>query len=239
MDMSSRAWGSSYRPPVRLLHIDDDADLLDSLRVALGAEGHVVTGVTAGRAGLALLQREAFDAIICDVNLPDLDGFSICRQLRARGDTTPLVLLTSRDGDIDEALGLELGADDYVTKPFSMRVLLARLGALVRRSSTPAGDVLRAGELEIDRGRLSIQFRDAPIPATLTELRLLAALVERPGRVMSRESLLERAREDDSFVAPRLVDTYVARLRKKLEEIEPGAGGLIETVTGAGYRWRD
>ncbi len=225
---------------MRLLLIDDDADLLDSLRVVLGAEGHAITALTAGRPGLALLQRERFDAIVCDVNLPDVDGFSICRQLRARGDTTPLVLLTSRDGDIDEALGLELGADDYMTKPFSTRVLLARLGALARRAAVPErDDIVRAGELEIDRERLTIRSRSNVIAATLTELRLLAALVERPGRVLSREVLLERAREDDSFVAPRLVDTYVARLRKKLDEIRAGDGALIETVTGAGYRWRE
>ncbi|MBS1120636.1 MAG: DNA-binding response regulator ChvI [Deltaproteobacteria bacterium] len=225
---------------MRLLLIDDDADLLDGLRVVLGAEGHVITALTAGRPAVALLQAERFDAIVCDVNLPDLDGFAICRQLRARGDTTPLVLLTSRDGDIDEALGLELGADDYMTKPFSTRVLLARLGALARRAA-PAlqDDLVRAGELEIDRERLSIRYRHIAIPATLTELRLLVALAERPGRVLAREVLLERAREDDSFVAPRLVDTYIARLRKKLDEIEPGAGAQIETVTGAGYRWRE
>ena len=225
---------------MRLLLIDDDADLLASLRVVLGAEGHTVTAAIAGRQGLGLAERERFDAIVCDINLPDVDGFSICRQLRARGDTTPLVLLTSRDGDIDEALGLELGADDYITKPFSTRVLLARLVALARRAATPErDDIVRAGELEIDRERLAIRYKRAPIAATLTELRLLAALIERPGRVLARDVLLQRAREDDSFVAPRLVDTYVARLRKKLEEIEPGAGAQIETVTGAGYRWRE
>ena len=217
--------------------VDDDAALVDTLRLVLEAEGHGVAAATGGRAALEAAERERFDAIVCDVNMPDLDGFTVCRKLRARGDATPLVLLTSRDSEIDEALGLELGADDYVTKPFSARVLLARLGALARRH-TAAASLLRAGELTIDRERLAIAFRGSPIPATLTELRLLAALVERPGRVLSRERLLELAREDDSVVAPRLVDTYVARLRKKLDEIEPGAGQLIETVTGAGYRWR-
>ncbi len=220
--------------------VDDDAALIDSLRIVLEAEGHAVTTASGGKPALAAAERDQFDAIVCDVNMPDLDGFSVCRQLRARGDPTSLVLLTSRDSDIDEALGLELGADDYMTKPFSARVLLARLGALARRTATPeAESIVRAGELVIDRARLAIVFRGAPIPATLTELRLLVALVERPGRVLSRERLLELAREDDSVVAPRLVDTYVGRLRKKLDKIEPGAAALIETVTGAGYRWRD
>ena len=224
---------------MRLLLVDDDAALLESLAIVLRAEQHDVTTVAAGRAALEAAERERFDAIVCDVNLPDIDGFTVCRRLRARGDATPLVLLTSRDSDIDEALGLELGADDYVTKPFSQRVLLARLAALVRRTAaaTPA-DIVRAGELEIDRSRLAITYRGAPIAATLTELRLLATLIERPGHVLSRDRLLELAREDDSVVAPRLVDTYVARLRRKLDEIEHGAGKLIETVTGAGYRWR-
>jgi two-component system OmpR family response regulator/two-component system response regulator ChvI len=224
---------------VRVLVIDDDRELLESLVVVLGAQEHAVVTASGGRAGLALAETERFDAIVCDINMPDLDGFTLCRKLRASGNRTPLVLLTSRDGEIDEALGLDLGADDYMTKPFSTRVLLARLGALVRRSGTPAvDDIVRAGELEIDRERLAIRFKGTAIEATLTELRLLAALAERPGRVLGREALLERAREDDSHVALRIVDTYVARLRKKLDAVEPGAGAAIETVTGAGYRWR-
>lgn len=224
---------------MRLLLIDDDEALLESLSIVLGADGHVAVTVATGRGGLDRLERERFDAVICDINLPDVDGFTVCRKLRARGDATALVLLTSRDGDIDEALGLELGADDYVTKPFSHRVLLARLAALARRAGGVArSDIVRAGELEIDRGRLEIRFRGTPIVATLTELRLIAALIEQPGRVLSRDKLLSLAREDDSVVAPRLVDTYVARLRKKLDEIEAGAGKRIETV-GAGYRWRE
>ena len=223
---------------MRVLVIDDDGELLDSLSLVLGAHGHTAVTARGGRTGLALAERDRFDAIICDINMPDLDGFSICRTLRASGNRTPLVLLTSRDGDIDEALGLELGADDYVTKPFSARVLMARLAALARRTATLAtDDILRANDLVIDRERLTITFQGSAIEATLTELRLLAALIERPGRVLAREALLERAREDDSHVAPRLVDTYVARLRKKLDAISPGAGSLIQTVTGAGYKW--
>ena len=225
---------------MRILLVDDDAALLESLQLVLGAEGHTVTTRAAGKPALALLEHERFDAIVCDVNMPNLDGFTLCRQLRARGDATPLILLTSRDGEIDEALGLDLGADDYMTKPFSVRVLLARLGALARRATAPAtaDAIVRAGDLVIDRDRLTIRFRDTPIAATLTELRILAALAEHPGRVLSRDRLLELGREDDSVVAPRLVDTYVGRLRRKLDEVHAGAGQLVETVTGAGYRWR-
>jgi len=227
---------------VRVLVIDDDAGLLASLAALLAADGHEVVTTGEGRRGLALAERGGLDVIVCDINLPDLDGFALCRQLRGAGIATPLILLTSRDGDVDEALGLDLGADDYMTKPFSPRVLLARLRALARRASAPAAPEaeVRRGELVIDRERLTIHYAGARIPATVTELRLLAALVERPGRVLSRERLLAAARDDDeSVVAPRLADTYVARLRRKLDGVRAGAGASIETVTGAGYRWRD
>jgi two-component system OmpR family response regulator/two-component system response regulator ChvI len=223
---------------VRLLLIDDDEELLASLAQVLRGTGNdVVTANTGGR-GLALTTEQAFDAILCDINLPDLDGFSVCRQLRSAGATIPIVLLSSRDGEIDQALGLDLGADDYVTKPFSTRILLARLGALARRTRAQSGDVVRAGELAIDRARLEISFEGMPIATTLTELRMLAALAEHPGTVLSRERLLQLGREDDSVVAPRIVDTYIARLRRKLDEVRAGAGASIETVIGAGYRWR-
>jgi two-component system OmpR family response regulator/two-component system response regulator ChvI len=127
-----------------------------------------------------------------------------------------------------------------MTKPFSPRVLLARLGALTRRAApVERPRTLSRGELAIDLDRLAITIAGSPVEATLTELRMLAALVEHAGRVLSRERLLALGREDESFVAPRIVDTYVARLRKKLEAVQPGYGARIETVTGAGYRWRD
>lgn len=223
---------------MRVLVADDDAALVEALRVLLAGQGHTIVAASGGTQALALAEHGEVDAIVCDINMPDLDGFSVCRQLRARGVTTPLVLLTSRDSDIDEALGLELGADDYVTKPFSPRVLLARLAALVRRTSARP-NVVRAGELAIDLDRLAIELAGTPIAATLTELRMLAALVEHAGRVLSRDKLLALGRDDDSVVAPRIVDTYVARLRKKLDAARAGWGARIETVTGAGYRWRD
>ena len=239
--MAQRDRGEVRLRDVRILVVDDDAALLDSLRIVLTAEAHDVVCIGTGKGALAHAQRERFDAILCDVNLPDLDGLQVCRQLRARDDRTPFILITSRDGDIDEALGLDLGADDYITKPFSIRVLLARLGALIRRTApaTTGTARVRAGQLEIDLERCEIRYRQQLVPASLTELRLLAALAERAGRVISRDALLARARDDDSVVASRLVDTYVARLRRKLEHIEAGAGRQLETVTGAGYRWRD
>jgi DNA-binding response OmpR family regulator len=186
--------------------------------------------------------RESPDLIISDVNMPRLDGFALCRKLRAAGNPVPLVLLTSRDSEIDEALGLELGADDYVAKPFSTRVLLARIEALLRRETMRRGAsassaILRAGELALDAERLEASYRGTSLTLTLTEFRLLEALARRPGIVLSRERLLELVRGDDSVVVERIIDAYVSRLRRKIEAIEPGYDG-IETVIGAGYRLR-
>jgi DNA-binding response OmpR family regulator len=183
------------------------------------------------------------DLVLSDVNMPGLDGFSLCRRLRDAGVNAPIVLLTARDTEIDQALGLELGADDYVTKPFSTRVLLARVGALLRREQLrrapePAETTIRASGLELSTERMEATYAGKPFVTTVTEFRLLCVLAARPGVVYSREALLERIRGDDSVVVDRLVDTYVRRLRRKIEEIDPAFDG-IETLVGAGYRWRD
>lgn len=230
-------------PRPSLLLVEDDVPAAVALATALREQGgYDVHAVHDGREGLALTETRRWDAIVSDVNLPGLDGLSLCRRVRERGDSTPLVLLTSRDSEIDEALGLELGADDYVTKPFSLRVLIARLAALSRRTRATnedraEEDVLVVGPLAIDRGRLEVRWHGELVTTTVTELRMLEALATRPGRVLSREQLLELGREDDSFVAPRIVDTYVARLRKKLDAVRADSHP-IETVVGAGYRFR-
>jgi DNA-binding response OmpR family regulator len=225
---------------MRVLLIEDDAALLATLALSFEAAGHEALTAPDGARGLDLARAGGADVIISDVNLPGVDGFTICRKLRAEGRRVPIILLTSRDSEIDEALGLDLGADDYVTKPFSTRVLLSRVAALHRRAQPEVADeatVIRAGELAVDASRAEVRFRGVPLSVTVTEMRLLAALARRPGVLFSRERLLALAREDDSVVAPRIVDTYVARLRKKLQAIDPGAE-LIETVIGAGYRLR-
>ena len=226
----------------RILLIDDDESLLDVLSLAIEDAAHQVAVARDGLEGLRRARADRPELILCDVNLPRLDGFSLCRQLRAAGDRTPLVLLTSRDSEIDEALGLELGADDYVSKPFSTRVLLARVAALLRReqlrSGAPAAAApLRCGELELDPDRLSVAYAGTAVAVTVTEFRLLEALARRPGIVLSRARLLETVRGDESVVADRIIDTYVRRLRRKLEAID-ASFSCIETVIGAGYRWR-
>jgi DNA-binding response OmpR family regulator len=189
-----------------------------------------------------VIRKERPETILCDVNMPGLDGFSVCRRLREQGDPVPFILLTSRDSDIDETLGLDLGADDYIAKPFSMRVLLARVAALLRREAlrrkaevepAPIG----SGPLRLSPERIEVTFHDRAVTVTVTEFRLLEALVRRPGVVLSRARLLSLVRGDDTVVIDRIVDTYVRRLRRKLEQIDPSFERL-ETVVGAGYRFR-
>jgi DNA-binding response OmpR family regulator len=226
-----------------VLLIEDDRALVDALSMAFEDAGHAVIAAFDGRDGLARVERDRPDVVICDVQLPRLDGLSLCRALRERGDRVPILLLTARGAEIDESLGLDLGADDYVIKPASVRVLLARVNALLRRqallrappSSGGEPPLIIAGDLVIDRERLEARYRGAPIETTVTEIRLLEAFASRPGIVLSRARLLALARGDDSVVDDRLIDTYVRRLRRKFEAIDPSFHA-IETVIGAGYR---
>lgn len=226
----------------RIVLIDDDLALLDVLGLAFEDAGHDVTTATDGRAGLERIQQVQPDAVVSDVNMPRLDGFALCRSLREAGNRVPVVLLTSREGEVDEALGLDLGADDYVTKPFSTRVLLARIAALLRRQAVrdderaqAATAVRTIGRLMLHAERLEARWQDAPLVTTVTEFRILEVLTERCGVVLSRAAILERVR-GDTVVAERIVDTYVRRLRRKFEAIDPGFD-RVETVVGAGYRW--
>lgn len=226
-----------------ILLIEDDAALVDVLSLAFEDAGYRVASARDGVDGLARATRDRPALVVSDVNMPRLDGFSLCKRLRAAGNAVPLILLTSRDSEIDQALGLELGADDYVSKPFSTRVLLARVHALLRRQELRAAAAaarpgIVAGRLELDVDRLEARYLGALLEVTLTEFRLLEALAGRAGAVLSRDRLLGLARGEDSVVDVRLVDTYVRRLRRKLEAVEPGFD-RIETVIGAGYRWRD
>lgn len=225
----------------RVLLIDDDPSLRDVLAMALEDAGHAVVCAADGREGLRRFQTGTHEVVVSDVNMPELDGFSLCRRIRESGSQVPLVLLTSRDSEIDEALGLELGADDYVTKPFSTRVLLARISALLRREAhrrAPAPTEVRTlGPLSVDAERMEVCWRDTALVLTVTEFRLVDTLSNRPGVVFSRSQLLDRIRGDDSIVAERLVDTYVRRLRRKFEATD-SSFAEIETMVGAGYRWR-
>ncbi len=225
----------------RILVIDDDRGLCDMLAMAIEDAGHTVHTAPDGLRGHQAATGLSPDLLVSDVNMPGLDGFSLCRRLREEGILAPIILLTARDTEIDEALGLELGADDYIVKPFHARVLLARIRALLRREAMRHGGPgaeLVAGGLSLDLDRLEARYLGQRLETTVTEFRLLVALAERPGVVFSRAQLLDRMRGDSTSVVERLVDTYVRRLRRKLEAIEP-AFGAIETVIGAGYRWEE
>lgn len=228
-----------------ILLIDDDAELLDVLAMAVEDAGHEVVTASDGITGMGQVQRTSPALIISDVNMPSLDGLSLCKRLRDGGDTTPIILLTSRDNEVDEALGLELGADDYVAKPFSTRVLLARVAALLRREErrrTPAeddtGSRVEKGDLTLDAERLEVRWKGEGVVVTVTEFRMIEAFARRPGVVLNRDRLLDLIRGDDSVVAQRIIDTYVRRLRRKFESVD-ASFDKIETVIGAGYRWKD
>lgn len=225
-----------------ILLIDDDASLLDALALAFEDDGHDVLTAPDGGRGWAAATDKQPDLVVSDVNMPGMDGFTLCRKLREAGSDVPIVLLTARDNEIDEALGLELGADDYVHKPFSTRVLLARVRSLLRRqdlraSGTKGADTVELGHLAMDPDRLEVRWRGTLLVTTVTEFRMLQALAARPGIVLSRERMLELTRDDGTVVAERIVDTYIRRLRRKFEAIDADFA-CIDTVIGAGYTWR-
>lgn len=227
----------------RILIVDDDETLLDVLSLSFEDQGYEVQTAADGSAGLRKVAEEHPDLVISDVNMPGVDGFTLCRQLREAGDEVPLILLTSRDHEVDEAIGLDLGADDYVTKPFSTRVLLARVAALLRREALRRGDgetdeLRQVGALTLRPQRLDVRWKDRPIAVTVSEFRLLEALTGRPGVVFTRDQLLDRVRGSDSVVVDRIIDTWIRRLRKKFTAVD-ATFDRIETVVGAGYRWAE
>jgi DNA-binding response OmpR family regulator len=226
-----------------ILLADDDPDFRDVLALSFEEDGWEVNEVGNGDAALRELRTNTPDILICDINMPGADGFTVCRTARDEGIDVPIILLTTRDGDIDEALGLDLGADDYVTKPFSDRALKARVRALMRRTTarrddSPDADSLTRGPLNMEPEKLRATCAGQAIDLTVTEFRLLHFLARSPGRVYSRGQLLDAMRADDSFVAERMVDSYIGRIRRKLGEAVPDFEP-IETVIGAGYRWSE
>jgi DNA-binding response OmpR family regulator len=229
----------------RILLIDDDVTLTAILAAALGDEGWSVTTARNGAEGLRRFEAEGADLLILDILMPEMDGLEVCRRIRRKG-AVPIILLSSRGEEVDRVTGLETGADDYLTKPFSTRELVARIRAIDRRTSVrdaPAPSALgegrvEAGELVIDLARFSVQWRGRAVVLTRSELQLLAALARHRGLVLSRDRLLEVARGDDTTVTDRTVDTFVKRLRKKIREVDP-AFDEIETVIGVGYRYRE
>jgi two-component system, OmpR family, phosphate regulon response regulator OmpR len=218
----------------RILLIEDDLRLAGMLEEYLGKAGFHVVHAETGARGLAAHGREAMDAIILDLMLPDMDGLEICRKIRVRSDT-PILMLTARGDATDRVVGLEMGADDYLPKPFEPRELLARLRAILRRGRGGAkSDVLRFGRLEIDRGSREVRLDGAPRALKSYQFALLLALAEHAGRVMSRDALLDLVRGEALEAFDRSIDVHVSRIRAAIED-DPKKPRRIITVRGAGY----
>ena len=226
----------------RILLVDDERSVQKLLAWPLRKEGYDVVEAYDGREALNQFRDGGFDLIVLDLMLPKVDGFDVCRQIRSRS-TVPIIMLTAKTEEIDKVLGLELGADDYITKPFSLREFRSRVKAVLRRAAlTPAEESLEEpledGELEIDFEKRIVTIRGEPVRLTYVEFEILAALARSPGRVFSRLQLLERVWGDAAYRDPRTVDVHIRHLREKLER-DAKHPELIFTVRGVGYRFRD
>ena len=215
--------------------IEDDADLFSLLKYNLEKEGFRFTGLQTGKGALELCRKERPDVIILDIMLPDSDGIEICRGIRSSPDLAPvpIIFLTARGSESDRVLGLELGANDYIVKPFSVRELMARVRNQLRAPATPARR-LRGDGLELDRDSCRVSLHGRPLTLTATEFRLLEFLMSRPGVVFSREQLLDYVWGMDRAVTDRTVDVHILRLRQKVEA-DPASPVLIRSVRGFGY----
>ena len=219
----------------RILLVDDEPAILDLLKMYLEREGFVLESASDGETAIKVYDRFHPDMIILDLMLPILDGYEVCRKIRAKDSHTAIMMLTARDEDIDKIIGLELGADDYMTKPFNPREMVARTKAILRRSERAVESdrqPLHIGNLMIDRDRRLVTINDEEIALRTQQFNLLETLAENPGRVLSREKLLEHAWGIDFFGQTRTVDVHIAHLRKILAKSDV----KIETVTGIGYR---
>ena len=231
--------------------VDDDRNILTSVSIALQAEGFVTRVYTDGETALRALSDNAADLGVFDIKMPGMDGMELLRRLREGGGVSgamPVIFLTSKDDELDEALGLAMGADDYIAKPFSQRLLIARIRAILRRTemarvTEPHGtpevaeaELMTRGELTMDPARHKVTWGGMPVTLTVTEFLILEALAQRPGVVKSRNQLLDVAYQDDIYVDDRTIDSHIKRLRRKFRSVDPQFDA-IETLYGVGYRF--
>ncbi|MBZ5586649.1 MAG: response regulator transcription factor [Acidobacteriia bacterium] len=220
----------------RILIVEDEPGIALGLEDDLRMEGYEVEVVADGVTASRRAKEAAFDLILLDIMLPGKDGFEVCRELRRFGLRTPILMLTAKALEAEKVLGLELGADDYVTKPFGTRELRARIKALLRRASEPEVERYRFGDVEVDFHRGELLRNGAPVELTPIEFRLLALFIHLRGRVLSRERLLEGAWGPDTYASDRIVDNHIANLRKKIEP-DPAQPRYLRNLRGLGYRF--
>lgn len=232
---------SQSQAPAILL-IEDEPDLLELLRYNLEREGYTVRAVTTGEEGLKQVRADVPSLILLDLMLPGMNGLEVCRTLKSRDQTAdvPIIMLTAKGEEQDIVRGLEMGADDYIPKPFSPRVLLARIAAVLRRAAQPTPDhddpyVIERGQIRIDLDRHELQIAGQPTDLTATEFKLLSVLARQPGRVFTRQQIIESVHDGLAAVTDRSVDVQVVSLRRKMGQ----AGQIIETIRGVGYRFKE
>ena len=228
----------------RVLLVEDEPGLRLTLSDRLGSEGYSVETASDGEAGLARASEGAHDLIILDVMLPRMNGFDVCREVRHRGVTTPILMLTARGQVVDKVVGLKLGADDYLTKPFGLRELMSRIKALLRRSygdlsDAVGGRVIRHGDLLIDLERRRVQRGDRRVSLTPTEFEILRHLASRPGRVYTRSELLDLLRDYEALDQDeKTINVHVSHLRDKIED-DPAHPAFVQTIRGVGYAFAE
>jgi len=226
----------------RVAVVEDEETIREGICAALRRDGHEADAFEDGRTAWDAFERRLPDLAVLDIGVPRMDGLELCRRLRARSERLPIIFVTSRDEEIDRILGLEIGADDYLCKPFSMRELMARVKVLLRRASytgaarEAADEIVAAGELCIDPVKLTAAWKGTPVPLTVTELLLVQALLVRPGAVLTRDQLMDGAYPDKTTVSDRTIDSHVKRIRRKFIAVDPSFDA-IESVYGASYRY--
>ena len=227
----------------RILLVDDEQPIQTLLSFPLQRDGYEVVQAADGPEALARFDEQIFDLVVLDVMLPRMDGLEVCRRLRAKGETVPIIMLTAKSEEIDKVLGLELGADDYITKPFSMREFRSRVKAALRRSGMARTDTdderpIDVRGLRIDPGKRTVAREGEVVATTYVEFEILAALARSPGRVFTRDMLLARVWGDSAYRDPRTIDVHIRHLREKIE-VDPKEPEYLFTVRGVGYRFRD
>jgi len=227
----------------RILLVDDEQPIQTLLSFPLQRDGYEVVQASDGRDALARFDEQSFDLVVLDLMLPRIDGLEVCKRLRANGSTVPIIMLTAKSEEIDKVLGLELGADDYITKPFSMREFRSRVKAALRRAGMARPEEgeeqpIEVLALRIDPAKRTVTLDGKPIATTFVEFEILTALASNPGRVYTRDMLLSRVWGDSAYRDPRTIDVHIRHLREKLEA-DAKEPEYIFTVRGVGYRFRD